>query len=191
MASESSRHGPGRITESWESQAVDESAHRRWQTIRAAAEDRAFLRNLMRTMGKRLGRPARTLDELCQEALARGLEAESTDRYRPGQSSPRTYLVGIAANVAREAERRRVRETGVGSVQRRTDVSPLECSIAQERWERTLVQLGRLCPEDQLLIKRRFGLGCDPAEPASFSCRERARLCRALARLRTELIEKD
>lgn len=105
-------------------------------------------------------------------------------------SSVRSWLVAVAANEARQLVRRRVRRTVVELQLDPPGPVGADPGVAIDRLD-LVNALGRLKPEDRMLLALRYVAGLDSAELATHTgispSGTRARLARLLTRLREDL----
>lgn len=177
------RHGTstelGVLGENWEGSSEDESRH--YPSIRAALECGSFRRILLR----QLPRTEIDRDDLFQEIAERGLRAESRGKYRPAESPPVAFLIGIGRNIQREARRRSLGPPRMGTIgwvrsggDEPSATSECECI------ELASCLFDSLTPEEVALVRRRFGFDGAGKECKPLSGSERSRLHRVLQLLR-------
>ncbi|AGP38701.1 RNA polymerase sigma factor [Sorangium cellulosum] len=111
---------------------------------------------LFRRIARRLGVPARDAEDVAQDALLRGLEADR--RIEPG-GDPATYRIAIAANQARDHVRRARRQgevlTSFDQSEIRTErTDPEELLRGRQRHARVRSLIDRVDPKDRHLLIR-------------------------------------
>lgn len=128
--------------------------------------------------------------DLASDVLVRMLEPHVLAKYDPDRGSLLDFALGIAKYVRLEESRRS---------RRRLPTIPLTSALAvagqcgacrwesHERLSRLAMELERLPGRDRRLIFRRFGLQLAEREALPMNSDERARLSRALRRLRSRL----
>lgn len=132
--------------------------------------------------------------DAAQEGFVRAWRA--LPRFRPG-AEPRPWILQIVANVARNEQRSRARQTAlgmrlaIGLPEAGSEPSPEEAAVLLERRQALLDAIQRLRPEDRLVIGLRWFVELDEASLAAALDVPRgtvkSRLSRAMARLRTEM----
>jgi hypothetical protein len=161
------------------------------KTISEAVTNKSFCTKLARKLPK----SRMSVNNMLQEVIARGLEAEENGHFDPSKGSPLRFLLGIGWHVRYESIRGWYRSPDVGINLDQPDdktPSPLNQVIFWEDWDRTLALIELLEIEDRALIYRRYGFcGSWDQQFHPMNSSERCRLCRLLAGLRQRLSDDE
>lgn len=151
--------------------------------LTSALQTSEFVATLHELCQRRYGRLG---EEVAGETLLRLVQLDRAGAYQEERGTPEQYAAGVAWFVHREVSRREFLERiKTAEVAKQADAYMGDPAIARiDALDEVVHLLGRLSMRERDALLLRFGLGLAGGRPEALTSTERARVCRALARLR-------